>query len=644
MRGWVAIVVLTALLGAAAPAGAQWLPPDDLAAADPPNVDAGAPALAVAPDGTALVAFVGADRRVAVAIAPPGAPFGAPVPVSPPGQIAFGPAMAVDRAGNATLAWYDVPDKSIQTRSRPAGGDWGATDTLQPAGAAFDGPSLAVAANGAAAIAWGRTTTDPAVQVRAAVRLPGGGFGAGLTASPDAGTGLCGDPRVAVDDAGDVAALWTRRTTATGGYHVESAVKPAAAPAFAASEPRSMTTADSPCGIGLAMTADGRVTAMWDFGGGAPYVAYADRGVPFATGAWSGETKLSAPADAARHPTFALDDRGETLATWLDTGVLQSAVRAGTGPFGASRPLSGATDTKGQAVAAAPGGGSALAAFVGMSNGNDAVFASSRADGAFGDPVAVATTPPGGARVDLDSPALGLDDQGNGFAAWRATLFPNAATVIRVARFDPVPPAITAASVPGSALVGQAVGMSAAATDRMTGAALRFEFGDGSGADGGSAAHVYTAPGAYTVTIAATDGAGNRSATTRAIQVAAPPPPPPGRLLTVASLSWDRLPDGSTRLRKLVVEGLAGPETVRLSCKGQGCRRGANRTSRRHGRKLVLTKYVRGMVLRPKARLTIATTRPGFIPRTITYTMVKHRDPRKAVRCRPPGAKRSRAC
>src|SRR5262249_40579080 len=157
-------------------------------------------------------------------------------------------------------------------------------------------------------------------------------------------------------------------------------------------------------------------------------------------------------------------------------------------------------------------------------------------------------------------------------------------------------------------------------------------------------AHVYSAPGAYTVTVTATDGAGNRSTTTRAIQIASPPPPPPQPLLDVTSLSWDRLPNGNTRLRKLVVEGLAGPETLRPSCAGKGCRKPKTRMFRRHGRKLVLTKYVRKLTLHPRARLTVAATRPGYIPRTITYTMIRHRDPKKATVCRPPGAKHARAC
>ena len=37
-------------------------------------------------------------------------------------------------------------------------------------------------------------------------------------------------------------------------------------------------------------------------------------------------------------------------------------------------------------------------------------------------------------------------------------------------------------------------------------------------------------------------------------------------------------------------------------------------------------------------------TRPGYVARTVTYTMVKLRDPRKSIRCRAPGAKKTTAC
>ena len=93
-------------------------------------------------------------------------------------------------------------------------------------------------------------------------------------------------------------------------------------------------------------------------------------------------------------------------------------------------------------------------------------------------------------------------------------------------------------------------------------------------------------------------------------------------------MRWNRLSNGRTRLVRLRVDALAGPETVKLACKGKGCRKQATRTIAKHGRKLNLTKFVKGMTLRPKASLTIAMTRPGYAGRTVTYTMV--RQPRPA--------------
>ena len=94
--------------------------------------------------------------------------------------------------------------------------------------------------------------------------------------------------------------------------------------------------------------------------------------------------------------------------------------------------------------------------------------------------------------------------------------------------------------------------------------------------------------------------------------------------------SWDRLDNGRTRMLELAVSELEGPETVRLACTGRGCRKRASRTVKRHGRKLDFSKYVHGMVLHPKAKLTVTATRPGFVGRITTYTMVARTQPEEA--------------
>ena len=645
------LFLASAVLAAAsaAPASAAWTGVSDLAPANAANHPAGPPSVAVAPDGTAFAAFQrydGANLRVAVAMRLPGGGFGASRDLSPAGKDAFSPAVAVDRQGNATLAWLQGPDFTIQARLKPAGGDWTEPTTLSLTGVTT-APAVAVGDNGAAVVAWGRATGGQVRRVEAATRAAGdAAFGAPLFASPDAGTGLCQAPRVAMDAAGDVAVLWTRRTSQAGDFHVESAVKAAAAAAFQPFETRSPLTGDSLCNTSIQMTPGGRVTAIWDYREGvAPsYVAFADRSAPFAIGAWAPFTKLSNLAVVSSEPTLALDDAGNAGATWLAGGQIVSAFR-GAAAFSPPKPLSGATTLRGEAVAASPNG-DMLAAYVGTSNGNDAIFSARRRPGTeFGDLLPVAVTSPGGR---LDSPDIALDDQGNAFAVWQRTV--NGESTAQVSAFDPVPPAIIAANVPGSGFSGVPASMAAAAVDRMSAPDVSFDFGDGSSASGGAVEHIYGQPGDYTVTVTATDAAGNASAVTRPIHVAQGPiaggnePKGPNRVLAAAAASWDRLRNGRTKMKTLVVNELAGPEVVKLVCKGKGCRRGVNRTVRRHGKSVSFTKQVKGMTLRPQATLTITVTRPGFVSRVISYTMVNKRDPKKATRCQAPGAKRPGSC
>ena len=200
-------------------------------------------------------------------------------------------------------------------------------------------------------------------------------------------------------------------------------------------------------------------------------------------------------------------------------------------------------------------------------------------------------------------------------------------------------------------MAGQPVTMSAAATDRTSSPALRFDFGDGSGADGANVQHTYGAAGTYVVTVTATDAAGHRVSVTRTIAVApAPvvvlPDSRPKRVFAVTGATWDRLRNGRTRMLSLVVDELEGPELIKVTCvkRKHGCRKAATKTVKRHGRKVDLSRAVKGMVLRPGAKLTVTVTRPEYTGRIYQYTMIRGKNPKKKVTCLDPGARRPRAC
>lgn len=116
------------------------------------------------------------------------------------------------------------------------------------------------------------------------------------------------------------------------------------------------------------------------------------------------------------------------------------------------------------------------------------------------------------------------------------------ASAITTRVYDAAPPQLTA-TIPASGVTGSALAFSASAVDAHTGATVRWEFGDGSGADGATAVHAYANPGTYAVAVIATDGAGNVARTNRQLVISAPagPPPTPEARRAAAKLKLTRV-------------------------------------------------------------------------------------------------------
>jgi hypothetical protein len=171
---------------------------------------------------------------------------------------------------------------------------------------------------------------------------------------------------------------------------------------------------------------------------------------------------------------------------------------------------------------------------------------------------------------------------------------------------DIAPPTLDAVDAPASAVVGSPVSFSASASDALSGVTLSWDFGDGSEADGGSVSHTFGSPGAATVTVTATDGAGNSTQQTRVVAVSAAPGP-------VA----DRTPPSVARLS-------LSPKRFRAGGKGTTLRLSLSErvtlvVTVKHG------KVVRGSLVRASARrgsvsvkIGGRTLRPGLYTATVS--------------------------
>jgi hypothetical protein len=239
----------------------------------------------------------------------------------------------------------------------------------------------------------------------------------------------------------------------------------------------------------------------------------------------------------------------------------------------------------------------------------------------------------------------------------------------------------------GAADIRQPVGGQPSANRRLV--LCRWNFGDGGTAAGSTAEHSYAGPGAFAVSATATDAAGNQITQngTTGVRALRPdeidtdrdgfasdkdcndgnPAIHPGALeirgnavdencdkvnepfpkLTANASLVVLFGRGFTELDTLKVTGLERGDTVKLSCKGRGCRRSLEATIRikRKTRRLDLSKRVDGVRLRKGAELQVRISHPDFITRLFRFTIKRLGEvPRRTELCQPPRAKRPGRC
>jgi len=678
-----AISVLAGVLAllATAPSAsqaAQWIPSVPL----PGTADAafGADA-AAAPDGTVIAVWTRLEAgkpRVVASVRRPGGSFSAPEPVS--GPDARRPDIAMDAQGRATVVWQErVPTtarSTIQQSTRGPGGDFSPPQKLSNDQEVSEDPVVAVNSAGTTIVAWVRTKVGPFFPVIEAAARPGNEFGPSKQLSPDLAVSMS-EPQVAVGEDGTGMVAWTH----------EGGTAEAARWTTAAGFGTSFEIAASDDFVSAPDVAiDGQGTAVFAYHA----IKGGSRGVRVQTRTAGGSTSESVllatvPGPSGTFPDLVADRAGNMLLTWEERP-------AGTWTQRAATKLNGKAFSGITTLATGLPFGSLRSA--GISPAGDAVVAWT----ASGAKIQAVIKPRGAAsfgpvqddfptRASITNVAAFADSRGNLGAMWRQT-GPGDPGSIELRAFDGEAPVPTGIVTPSDAIAGRPASLSANFSDTWSPVSVNWALGDGADAAGAGVEHAYAAPGAFTATATALDGAGNAASQSGevlvrglrpdeidgdgdgfsaaqdcndgnpAIRPGAPeirgnaidencdrlsePFPRLSVTATIAGFNGPRF----TRMVGVRVAGLEGGETVKLSCKGRGCRKRMAKTVRvkRKVALLKLDRFVRGARLRIGSQLEARITRPGFIGRVIRFRIQPNKPSKRTELCLMPGARRPGKC
>jgi len=541
--------------------------------------------------GPAVVALVASALLLVAQTAAAMPTWLSPAKLSAPGENAERPQVAVDANGDAVSVWerFNGGSTVIEASSRPAGsGGWQAPVVLSSTDDQSSFPHVALDSEGDAVAVW-EAFDGTEYSIQAATRPGLTGAWQGPVTLKLLGAKEESSPELAVDGKGDAVAIWQREED-----NVEASSRPAGGP-WQAPVALSENAAAQHSGQ-VAIDAAGNATAVWENVGGAETVI--DASSRPANGSWAPPVQLSEAGASANEPRVAVDPAGDSVAVWERSGETEELIEAASRPASSggwgkpvalTMPETGkgepgnqqvAIDANGEAVVvwgrfnsaretieasegrpssstwqapvvlsgpgrlveelpqvAVNGRGSALVVWEQWNGTEDVV------EGASG----LASGPHWQAPVTLSlsggealEPQVALDAQNNAVAVWRRA--DEGDYAIEAAGYDAAGPLLHQLVVPASGTVGQSLSFSVSPLDTWSAlGATSWSFGDGSGATGTSVAHVYAAPGAYTVTLTSDDVLGNATSTSAALAVSAQAPAAKGAILLAPRIDGARL-------------------------------------------------------------------------------------------------------
>jgi PKD domain len=494
--------LLFGALPAASPAAPTWLSPLNLST---PGRSAEAPQVATDAAGDAFAVwqrFDGANTMIQIETRPAGGNWGAPLDLSAIGGNASKPELAADPGGDETAIWrrYDGSHFVIQSSSRSAGGSWSTPANLSPESEDADAPQVATDATDEALAVWQLSGAGESV-IQVASRGAGGAWAAGSRLSLEGRS--ASEPQISIDAGGDASAVWK----SSDGTHpvIESASRPAGG-SWGESKEISEAGQDA-SEPQVAVDPAGDAVAIWHRYDGSNFVIQSS--FKPAGGAWRPPIDLSREGQSADEPKVAIDAGANAVAAWRrydgSNYLIESSYKPSGGGWESPVGLSAAnTNAKSPEVAGDSAGGT-LAIWVGGTGSETIVQAAGK--------------PPGGSwsgarevsviGASASEPEVATDPAGDGVAVW--THAAEGGAIVQSAGYDAAGPEVSA-SIPSAGTARQPVPFSVASFDIWSSlASVHWSFGDGSGAEGTTATHIYPSPGSYLVTVQSIDAVGNES-------------------------------------------------------------------------------------------------------------------------------------
>jgi hypothetical protein len=522
----VALVIAAALCGgltASAEAAPMWLAPVNLSEA---GFIGDSPQAAIDARGDVLAVWggdSGGNYAVQASVKPAGSAWQAPATLSEAGVDAGGAQVAVDPAGDGVAVWEAVPPATtthtIQAAVRSAStGAWSAPVTFATTGEVSE-PEIAVDSHGDAVAVWAALPVNPGPGfIQAAFRPADGTWSAPVLISPG---NVAFRPHVIMDPGGNAVVTWF-------GYDsVQSAVRLASDGAW--QQPVEVAAIGLEAGGPvLAVDGLGDVVTAWSSttGSGSNHVVQAAT-LPVG-GTWQTPVEISEAGSDAGSPDVALDPAGAAVVTWSaatsavlgsKSAVVQAAVRPAGGAWQAPVDISEA----GQEVdnpqlepkVALDPKGNAIAVWEGLDGENQVIQSAVRTaeSGDWQAPVNLSAS-----EMQANDAQVAVDSRGNAVSIWELDSSGNHA-IIQAAGYD-AGPLIGGLEVPSTGTVGQPVSFSASPLAIWSALGeTSWSFGDNSSASGTNVTHVYTAAGAYKVTLNSVDALGNASSASATIAI-----------------------------------------------------------------------------------------------------------------------------